>query len=56
MELYCKKLSSLNPDKYEYIGFEDGVIRYGKYCQTFYKYYGFDAIPKTFNKWLRTEI
>lgn len=51
MQLYVKKVWSLNPTQYEYLSIEKALIKYDDYIVAML---GQEA--KSFKKWLKTEI
>jgi hypothetical protein len=57
MTIYTKKLTSLNPKKYEYISIEKAIHDYQIYVNmclenSYHKL----STPKSFHDWLKTEI
>lgn len=54
VDIYVKKLWSLSPDEYEYIGYIEAMGKYNQYLVACEKY-GEDY-PKTFKVWVETEI
>ncbi len=51
IQLYVKKLTSVSPDKYEYITFDNAISLYNEYLG-----YHFESEQKQFTEWLNTEI
>jgi hypothetical protein len=51
MNLYVKKLVSLNPDRYEFIEFNEAKYNYYQYAILIK-----DGYTKTFKEWCDTEI
>ena len=59
--LFVTKLTSLNPDEYEFMGLTTAIAKYGKYCAMFARSrYNLDDTNlksmKNFDDWCLTEI